>query len=292
MSVTQKLGKKGRFAKVSQTEVVAVIPAAGMATRLAPLPCSKELIPIGFGTIGQKYQFRPKVVSHYLLEMFKLANIEKAFIVLHPGKLDIPAYFGSGKMVDMKLAYLFVDLPIAVPYTLDQAYPFVQNKLVALGFPDIVLHPEDSFVRLITRKMKTKADVVLGLYPTDQPHKMDVVDLDENGCIRRIRAKPFKLKDDKVNYAWLTAVWTPVFTQYLHEFVSEHKKRYPSDGFEANTKNKRELFLGEIFQAAIEDKLNIETVIFPDGNCLDIGTPDNLVKVLGKNSIGCLDNYL
>jgi len=71
--------------KVSYSEVVAVIPAAGMATRLAPLPCSKELIPIGFGAIGQEKKFRPKVVSHYLLEMFKLARIKKAYIVLHSG---------------------------------------------------------------------------------------------------------------------------------------------------------------------------------------------------------------
>ncbi|MCG6973112.1 MAG: dTDP-glucose pyrophosphorylase, partial [Desulfobacterales bacterium] len=149
-----------------------------------------------------------------------MANIEKAFIVLHPGKLDIPAYFGSGKMAGMKLAYLFVDLPIAVPYTLDQAYPFVRNKLVALGFPDIVLHPEDSFVRLITRKMKTEADVVLGLYPTDRPHKMDVVDFDGYGSIRQIHPKPSKLKSNEVHYAWLSAVWTPAFTRYLHEFVS------------------------------------------------------------------------
>ena len=271
--------------KISYSEVVAVIPAAGMASRLAPLPCSKELIPIGFGAIGQENKFRPKVVSHYLLEMFKLARIKKAYIVLHSGKLDIPAYFGSGQMVDMKLAYLLVDLPIAVPYTLDQASQFVKNKLVALGFPDIVLHPKDSFVQLLTKRIQTKADLVLGLYPTDQPHKMDVVDIDENGCIRQICPKPSKLKDDKVNYAWLTAVWTPVFTQYLHEFVSEHKKGCLGDCFEVATKNKWELFVGDVFRAAIADRLNIETVLFSVLDCLYIGTPDDLAKAFGKSSL-------
>jgi len=274
--------------KAPYSEIVAVIPAAGMATRLAPLPCSKELIPIGFGAESEENRFRSKVkvVSHYLLKMLRLAGIKKAYIVLNSEKLDIPAYFGSGQMVDMKLAYLLVDLPIAVPYTLDQAYPFVKNKLVALGFPDIILHPENSFVQLLTKKMQTNADVVLGLYPTDQPLKMDVVDYDENGCIRQIRPKPSKFKDDKVNYTWLTAVWTPIFTQYLHEFVSKHKKRYFYDGFEAATKNKRELFVGDVFQAAIADRLNIETVLFSEGNCLDIGTPDDLAKAVGKSSLG------
>ena len=189
-------------------------------------------------------------------------------------------------MVDMKMAYLLVDFPIAVPYTLDQAYPFVRNKLVALGFPDIVLHPEDSFVQLLTKKMQTKADIVLGLYPTDQPHKMDVIDFDENGCIRQIRPKPSKLKDGKLNYTWLTAVWTPVFTQYLHEFVTEHKKRYLGDCLETATKNRRELFVGDVFQAAIADRFNIETVLFSDGNCLDIGTPEDLAKAVGISYLG------
>jgi glucose-1-phosphate thymidylyltransferase len=271
--------------KISYSEVVAVIPAAGMATRLAPLPCSKELIPIGFGAAGEENKFRPKVkvVSHYLLEMLKLARIKKAYIVVNSEKLDIPAYFCSGQMVDMKLAYLLVDMPIAVPYTLDQAFPFIQNKGVALGFPDVVLRPENSFVQLLTKKIQTDADIVLGLYPTDQPQKMDVIDFDENGCIQQIFSKPSELKHGKMNYAWLTAVWTPVFTQYLHEFVSEHKKRYPDDGFKAATTNKRELFMGDVFQAAIEDRLNIETVLFSAGNCLDIGTPDDLAKVVGKS---------
>jgi glucose-1-phosphate thymidylyltransferase len=271
--------------KFPSSELVAVIPAAGMATRLAPLPCSKELIPIGFGAIGQKNQFRPKVVSHYLLEMFKSAGIKEAYIVVHSGKLDIPAYFGSGEMVDMKLAYLLVDSPIAVPYTLDQAYPFVQNKLVALGFPDIVLRPENSFIQLLAKKEQTKADIVLGLYPTDQPHKMDVVDFNKNGHIRQIRPKPLKLKDGEENYAWLTAVWTPVFTQYLHEFVSGHKKKYLEAYFEISKKNKQELFVGDVFKAALADRLNIETVLFKDGNCLDIGTPEDLAKALGKSSL-------
>jgi hypothetical protein len=68
----------------------------------------------------------------------------------------------------------------------------------------------------------------------------------------------------------------------LHEFVSKHKKRHLGDCFEAATKNKRELYVGDVFQAAIADRLDIETVLFSDGKCLDFGTPDDLAKVFGK----------
>jgi glucose-1-phosphate thymidylyltransferase len=74
---------------VSYLEVVTIIPAAGMATSLTPLPCSKELIPIGFGAVEQEKKFRPKVISHYLFDMFKLAQIKKAYIMLNSEKLDM-----------------------------------------------------------------------------------------------------------------------------------------------------------------------------------------------------------
>ncbi|MGH8730039.1 MAG: hypothetical protein ACREV9_18180, partial [Burkholderiales bacterium] len=60
-----------------QTEnVIGVIPAAGRALRLQPLPCSKELFPVGME------DGRPKVVCHYLLEKMRAAGIAKACIVI------------------------------------------------------------------------------------------------------------------------------------------------------------------------------------------------------------------
>ena len=73
----------------------------------------------------------PKVAGHYLLESMKLADISKVYIVLRKGKWDIPAYFGSGKMIDLCIASLMMDLPFGVPYTLDQAFCFIQDAIVA-----------------------------------------------------------------------------------------------------------------------------------------------------------------
>ena len=130
-------------------ECVGLIPAAGKARRISPLPCSKEIFPVGFGDIRQKGQLHPKVAAHYLLEKMHLAGAEKAYLVLSTGKWDIPAYFGNGSMVDMALAYLMTDLPYGVPFTLDSAFPFLKNKRVLFGFPDIILQPDDVYLRLI-----------------------------------------------------------------------------------------------------------------------------------------------
>jgi glucose-1-phosphate thymidylyltransferase len=91
-------------------EVIGLIPAGGQAMRIAPLPCSKELYPVGFSSMNSGQEMRPKVACHYLLEKMRLAGIKKIFIVLRGGKWDIPAYFRDGAAFDVHLAYL-MNLP-------------------------------------------------------------------------------------------------------------------------------------------------------------------------------------
>src|SRR4030042_2836613 len=126
---------KPKKVKENHQEVIGQIPAGGQATRMSPSPCSKELYPIGFWKVKEGSSLRPKVVCHYLLEKMRLAGITKIYIILRNGKWDIPAYLGDGTMFEMHFAYLMMRLRFGVPYTVDQAYPFVQNNIVVFGFP-------------------------------------------------------------------------------------------------------------------------------------------------------------
>ena len=267
--------------KNPHSKVVGLLPAGGKAKRIAPLPCSKELFPVGFQDLRQDLGIRPKVVSHYLLEKMRLANVSKVYIVLRKGKWDIPAYFGDGKMLDMHLAYLMMDLPFGVPYTLDKAYPFVQDSTVVFGFPDIIFQPEDAFIKLLAKQAESSAEIVLGLFPAHQPHKMDMVDLQADGRIRGIQIKPVQTN---LRYTWIIAVWTPLFTDFMHELIitAQRKNDQKQDGTSAEEHS--EFFVGEVIQAAANDGLVIESVVFSDGAYLDIGTPDDLAKAVGKSS--------
>jgi glucose-1-phosphate thymidylyltransferase len=259
------------------TEVIGLIPAAGQATRIAPLPCSKELYPVGFRLVDQGRSLRPKAVCHYLLEKMRLADITRAYVVLRPGKWDIPAYLGDGTMLSMHLAYLMMRLPYGAPYTLDQAYPFVQDALVVVGFPDILFQPDDAFIQLLNHQANTNADVVLGLFPADQPQKMDMVDLDNDGKIRQIVIKPAQTH---LRYTWFIAVWTPIFTRFMHEYLAAILAGDKHDPAAPNALAPRELFIGDVVQAAILNDFRVESVLFPDGTYIDIGTPDDLVKAV------------
>jgi glucose-1-phosphate thymidylyltransferase len=261
-------------------EVIGLVPAGGQAARLSPLPCSKELYPVGFRAVSDDQGLRPKAVCHYLLEQMRSAGISKAYIVLRKGKWDIPGYLGDGLMVDMHLAYLMMRLPFGAPYTLDQAYPFVQDTLVALGFPDIIFQPDDAFAHLIERQASTQAEVVLGLFPTDQPQTADMIELDDKGRVRQIFIKP---RSTDLRYTWIIAVWTPAFTQFMHEYLNASLKRGTQMGIDRS--NQRELYVGDVVQAAIESRMRIETVLFPEGHYLDIGIPDNLVQAVHDGSV-------
>ena len=70
----------------------------------------------------------------------------------------------DGEMLAAQAAEAF-----GVPFTLDQAYPFVRDATVAFGFPDIIFDGQDGFVKLLDRQLQTGADVVLGLFPANHP---------------------------------------------------------------------------------------------------------------------------
>ncbi len=248
-----------------------------MATRIGPLPCSKELYPIGFRQVDKDDILRPKAVCHYLFEKMRLAGITKSYIVLRNGKWDIPAYLGDGEMLDMHLAYLIMRLPFGAPYTIDQAYPFVKDSLVAFGFPDIISKPDNAFVKLLERQADSNADIVLGVFPVDRPQKWDMVDISEDGKITQVLIKPIKTD---LQYTWIMAIWTPVFTSFMHKYLVGTLEEKEQNTNENNILRQRELFVGDVIQAAIDNNLNVEGVVFSDSTCLDIGTPDDLVKAI------------
>jgi len=247
------------------SNVIGLLPAGGQATRLSPLPLSKELYPLGFRKAADGRTV-PKVVSHYLLEKMQQAGIGKAFFILRSGKWDIPAYYGDGELVQMRLGYLTVHVPYGVPYTLDQAYPFLQGATVAIGFPDILFQPENAYSVLLERLAQRGADVVLGLFPTEHFRKAGMVQFDAEGRVQRIVEKP---QQTDLQYMWAIAVWSPRFTEFLHEFVN-------------GPVPETEVPIGDVIQAGIHAGLRVEAEAFPNGSYLDVGTPDDLARAIRR----------
>ena len=248
--------------------IVGIIPAAGLATRLQPLPFSKELYPVGFER-GAESTKHPKVVSAYLVEQMAAGGAEQLYFILRSGKWDIPAYFGDGSKYNLSIAYLLMGLPYGAPYSADQAYTFVKDKLVLFGFPDILISEPNAFSRLVARQKETGADVVLGIFEAEHPEKWDVVELQPDGSINNIYPKPHEAN---CTHAWAFACWSPAFTAFMHQYLRQMQERISTSGIE--------LSVGTVMQAAITNGLKVQSVQFGKGTCLDVGTAQDLRKAI------------
>jgi glucose-1-phosphate thymidylyltransferase len=169
------------------------------------------------------------------------------------------------------------------PDTIDRANSFIKDKIVVFGFPDILFRPTDVFTKLLARLDRSGGDVVLGLFPAHDNKAMDMVDIDTRLRVRTIQLKPRKTR---LKYAWLCAVWTPTFTEFLHQFLQRVRSGQDT-GLIGNRKIDAagDIPVGAVLRAAVQNNLKVEGVTFPTGRYIDIGTPQALAEASRISSL-------
>jgi glucose-1-phosphate thymidylyltransferase len=252
---------------MQETEVVGVIPAAGHARRLGPLPCSKEILPLMGEGVGNR---QCVLAADHALAAMRRAGIERAFVLVRSGKWDIPAALADGSDYEIQLAYRVIGATPGMAHTLDTAYPFIKHHRVALAFPDTLLRPQTVLADVRARQEDTGADLVLGAFPAPGDQSADLVDV-RDGVVHAVQVKP---EHSALHLAWVVALWTPVFTRFLHAFIGEYEAAEGEQG------RAGELHLGAVIQAAIDEGLRAEAVAVPEATFLDIGTPDKLRRAM------------
>lgn len=266
---------------VPRREIVGLIPAAGRATRLAPLPCSKELLPIGFQSAAEGADRKPKPVSQYLLDRMKLAGARKVFFIARQGKWDIADYYGDGSRLGLQLAYLHVGAPWGPPFTLAQATPFIGDADVVFGFPDILIDPPDSFEPLLARMHASNADVVLGLFDCRADEPGDVIRTDGSGRVVGLETKEERpLRPDRY-VCWMFAVWRQSFTRFMTEHCRKLAAQAEATVRQAPGAKAPEWPVGAVIAAAMREGLHVDSVYFQSGRFLDVGTPDGITAAAG-----------
>ncbi len=256
---------------MTERQAVGVVPAAGLATRLGRIPGSKELLPIGWET-SETGALRPKAACEYLLDAFRVAGVRRVFFVIRRGKWDIPEYLGDGSQFGISIGYLLMGLPHGAPYTVDQAFPFVQEHTVARGFPDIIFEPRDSYVRLLERHARSGADASLGLFPAASPKTCDMVGVNSEHIVRRIEVKPSRTA---LKHTWGIAVLEPAFTAFLRAYVQAAPSGFPG---------RNEAYVGDVIEAGMRSGLRVMGFPVSRVPYIDIGTPEGLSKALKRYS--------
>ena len=195
------------------------------------------------------------VISH-LLRCLGKAKIDEMIVVLRDAKTDIADYLAGAEWSGYRFQLATTPGTSGVPETVALGVQAAGSRNVAFGFPDILFEPDDAFVKLTQRLDSSEADIVLGLFPTDSPEKMDMVATNSCGQVTDIQIKP---ATTKLELTWILAAWTARFSTFL---ANNH------DGHH----------LGHAFQLAMTDGFIVDSVSFEDGRSLDIGTPDDLAR--------------
>jgi glucose-1-phosphate thymidylyltransferase len=151
---------------------VGLVPAAGRAERLQPLPCSKEVYPVGG---------RP--VMDFVVERLRAADCRELRVITRPDKEDVIAH------AQELGAEIFTGTPTSLSASLALGLQgLAASDVVLAGLPDTLWEPIEGFVQLLAR-LEDGADIVLGVFESDEPERSDVVVLDERGFVLRVHVK-------------------------------------------------------------------------------------------------------
>ena len=243
------------------TAYIGLFPAAGLAKRLGQTDCSKEIMPVSLA--GEA----PRPVGAFLLEAWSRAGIDEAVVIGRPEKTDLQSTLKDVAPDQLILHFLHAKHPWGTPFSLDSAFHLVKERPVALGFPDILLQPQDVFLQLRQSFESEPCDVLLGLFPAAAPERSDMVELSSSGDIHRLHIKP-ALSD--LTQTWGAALWRPSFSAFLHDFI---RQRVPE--FIANP-HLPEPFVGTVINQAIRAGLVVKGISVREGEMFDIGTPESL----------------
>jgi glucose-1-phosphate thymidylyltransferase len=250
-------------------KIIGLIPAAGSAERLSPLPFSKELFPIGYYKHSLDSDvLHPKPVIHYLIEQMKLSTVKNIYVIINPNKWDIINYLKSGNYLNVNFSYLIQENSAGMPFALNLAYEWIdKNTTTIFGMPDTIFKPENSFELLLKVHQSENADLTLGLFLTTKPQKFGMVNFDENNNFLWTYDKP---QETSLKFMWGIACWEYSFAMLMNDYVINNNNKI---------KNK-EIILGDIFNFAKLQGLNIKVYPFTLGEYNDIGSLDELKTIL------------
>jgi dTDP-glucose pyrophosphorylase len=168
-----------------------IVPAAGQGSRMQPLAFSKELLPVGSRTEGDRE--RPRAVSEYLVERLVLGGATKLCFVISPGKSDILEYYG-GSVFSADVFYAVQPRAAGLCDAVFRAAPLVgSDEFVLVGLPDTIWYPEDALAQLPDHPVSFLC------FPVEQPQFFDAVVADESGRVQEIQVKQVGARS---NWIW------------------------------------------------------------------------------------------
>lgn len=165
--------------------MLGIVPAAGCGSRIQPLGCSKELLPVGSrpGTAQNAPGERPRAVSEYLIERMLLAGADRICMIISGEKTDIVRYYADSPF-SREVFFALQSQPRGLCDAVFRALPHVQpGEPVLIGLPDTIWFPEDAY------RQAPPGQLHLITFPVEAPQHFDAVVEDRPSQVREIQVK-------------------------------------------------------------------------------------------------------
>ncbi len=184
--------------------------------------------------------------------------------MISPEKLEVARVLGATEN-GMALAYVVQPEPGGIPHALRCARPWLEDDDVVFAMPDTIFLPSDALARVHEERVASGADVMLGVFPTDEAERLGPVELDAAGAIVRIHDKPARAPQKNT---WGVASWSRRASRRSAAIGTRSARQAPRSA------------LGHAFEAARAAGLDVRATMFASGRFLDIGTPRGLRAAL------------
>lgn len=157
----------------------AVILAAGEGTRLLPITATrpKHLIKVG-----------GKPILEHCFSALKKAGLTEFLVVTHYQAQAIYDYFGDGKQFGLRIDYTEQPSMLGTGNAAEMAQPFVNDKFLLI-YGDL-LFSEDVLKQLMQKHEAQETEAAMGVVHVDKPENYGIVELENNGKIKKIIEKP------------------------------------------------------------------------------------------------------
>ncbi len=205
-----------------------------------------------------------RIVCQDALDCLAEAGVEQAFVVISDQKFEVMRFLSNGEEYGVRLAYLHQRDINGLPYAVDCANQWVQDRNCVLLLPDTLLEPRDAVRQALDFLDEHEADVVLGIFPTERPADLCPVEFDSQGRVSGLYDKD---ASHGIMNTWGFVVWGPNYTAHLHQFLLATPR---PEG--------RELTFAEVILSALHNGLHVRALSIKGGKFVDIGKNSSLVE--------------
>lgn len=247
--------------------MMGIVPAAGCGSRIQPLGCSKELLPVGSRTATSRNApgERPRAVSEYLIERMLLAGADRICLIISGEKTDIVRYYADSPF-SRQIFFALQSQPQGLCDAVFRALPHVHaGEPVLIGLPDTIWFPEDAY------RQAAPGQVHLITFPVEEPQHFDAVIEDGRGRVREIQVKQ---PGDGQRRVW-GAITAPArdFENLYHLWRRHHQQ---------------DEYLGDLFNAWLADGHAISADHYGT-EYLDVGTLAGYRRAVARMQSGPIE---